>query len=278
MKTFLCLLLFASVPLLGQAPDSLAGTVIRSYVLLSGVTNAAEGTVILRANGRYVVLKSALGVVETPAADGTLPEVHWGAVRSPPADGHYEYDSAPQVLRFHSPTTGSTSPNGLKGLGGQAFYLTPLSAASAAPLANVALRGRVAEGRPLIMGFVVPGQAERELLIRVIGPTLASLGVTGAWNNSSLQIFKGNRAVFGDTFRFPYWSDVPVGIFPGASVTSPEAGLRKIFEHVGAFSLPSGSKDSAVVIRLAPGNYTVVATVGAGDVGGEALIELYALP
>jgi hypothetical protein len=295
-KASLCFLFLACGAAYAQAPDSLAGKVYRSYFLFSGVTNAGEGTIILREDGRYVSLKSALGTKETSGPAGALPEAHWGAIQPPGADGQFEYqktsattgvltfipDSAvrsePTLLRFISPRSGSTSPNGLNGLGGQAFYLSDLSAAESAPMANVSLRGRVTEGRPIIMGFVVPGTGERELLIRVIGPTLTSLGVSGAWASSSLQIYKGDRAIFGDSFRFPFWSDVPTGIFPGASNTSPESGLRRIFDYVGAFHLPSGSKDSAIVIRLAPGNYTVVATAGAGDAGGEALIELYALP
>jgi len=40
----------------------------------------------------------------------------------------------------------------------------------------------------------------------------------------------------------------------------------------------AGSKDAADVVRLAPGIYTVVASAGAGDAGGEALIEVYTLP
>ena len=293
MKTVLCCLLLASGAAYAQAPASLADKVFRNYLLLSGVTNAFEGTTILQADGRYVGLKTALGVKETLATVGGRPEASWGAIHPPATDGRFEYQRTsattgtlrffpdgsdtgePMQLRFTSSTTGSVSPSGLVA---HTFYLTDLNTATTAPLANVSLRGRVTEGRPLIMGFVVPGTGERELLIRVIGPTLASLGVSGAWATSSLQIYKGNRAIFGDSFRFPFWSDVPTGIFPGASNTSPESGLRKIFDYVGAFSLPSGSKDSAVVIRLAPGNYTVVATAAPGDAGGEALIELYALP
>ncbi|HUR59039.1 MAG TPA: hypothetical protein VM029_15095 [Opitutaceae bacterium] len=293
MKIFLCCLLLASGGAFAQAPASLADKVFRNRLVLSGVTNALEGTILLQADGRYQGLKTALGVIETLTTVGGRPEASWGAIQRPGTDGRFEYlrtstttgtltffpdgteAGEPMQLRFTSSTTGTVSPSGLVG---HTFYLTDLNAANAAPLANVSLRGRVTEGRPLIMGFVVPGSGERELLIRVIGPALASLGVSGAWATSSLQIYKGNRALFGDSFRFPFWSDVPTGIFPGASNTSPEAGLRRIFDYVGAFSLPAGSKDSAIVIRLASGNYTVVATAAAGDPGGEALIELYALP
>lgn len=295
MKTSLCLLCLVCAPVFAAAPESLAGKVYRSYFLFSGRTNAGEGTTVLGSDGRYLALKTAIGVVERLGADGALPEVHWGAIDTPGTNGRYQYEKTGEstgvltfmpdggleggsvTLYFRTPTTGSTSPNGLNGLGGQAFLLTDLAAQGSAAVSNVSLRGRVAEGRPLIMGFVVPGDMEREVLIRVIGPTLASLGVTGAWSGAALQIFKGNAAVFGDAFRFPHWSDIPTGLFIN-SAPNPETGLRRIFDYVGAFPLPSGSKDCAVVIRLSPGNYSVVAAAGAGDPGGEALIELYALP
>lgn len=296
MKSLICCLFLTTVALFGAAPDSLGGKVYRSYQLLSGSTNAAEGTIILSADGRYTVLKSALGVVERPAQPNTLPEVHWAAIQEAPVGGRFGYEKTAEstgtltltpdgggavtslALRFSSSTTGSTSPTGLSGLGGNAFYLSDLSMRGMAPASNVSMRGRVSEGRPLIMGFTIPGDSEREVLLRVIGPSLASFGVADAWRNASMQIYKGNSAVFGEAFRFPHWSAAPIGVFPGGPVPSPESGLRRIFDYVGAFALPSGSQDCAVVIRLAPGNYTVVGTAGVGDAGGEALIEMYALP
>jgi hypothetical protein len=46
---------------------------------------------------------------------------------------------------------------------------------------------------------------------------------------------------------------------------------------VGAFSFASGSKDSALIVTLAPGEYTAMVKP-AGDGAGTALVEVYALP
>jgi hypothetical protein len=46
---------------------------------------------------------------------------------------------------------------------------------------------------------------------------------------------------------------------------------------VGAFPLASGSADSAAVISLAPGAYTMQAS-GAGGTTGIALAEVYEIP
>ena len=49
--------------------------------------------------------------------------------------------------------------------------------------------------------------------------------------------------------------------------------------RVGAFPLPASSRDSARVVNLAPGAYTVlVESAVPGNAGGTVLIEIYDLP
>lgn len=45
----------------------------------------------------------------------------------------------------------------------------------------------------------------------------------------------------------------------------------------GAFALPAGTKDAAVVLTLAPGAYTALVS-GADGSTGVALVEVYELP
>jgi hypothetical protein len=45
----------------------------------------------------------------------------------------------------------------------------------------------------------------------------------------------------------------------------------------GAFPLPAGSKDAAILITLPPGTYTAQAT-GVNGTSGIALIEVYEIP
>jgi hypothetical protein len=47
-----------------------------------------------------------------------------------------------------------------------------------------------------------------------------------------------------------------------------------VFERVGAFGLTAGSRDSALVVSLAPGSYTAQASGATGGTG-VALVELY---
>jgi hypothetical protein len=44
--------------------------------------------------------------------------------------------------------------------------------------------------------------------------------------------------------------------------------------QVGAFPLPSGSKDSVLLVTLQPGAYTIVVTSASGA-SGVALVEVY---
>jgi hypothetical protein len=52
--------------------------------------------------------------------------------------------------------------------------------------------------------------------------------------------------------------------------------LQAAFTAAGAFQLPAGSTDAALVIRLPPGGYTVQVS-GAGRTTGTVLVEVYDL-
>jgi hypothetical protein len=59
--------------------------------------------------------------------------------------------------------------------------------------------------------------------------------------------------------------------------TSTGSQISSISAQVGAFPLPSGSKDAALLMTLQPGAYTVQLS-GAGNTTGVALIEVYETP
>jgi len=53
--------------------------------------------------------------------------------------------------------------------------------------------------------------------------------------------------------------------------------VASVAARVGAFPLPAGSKDAAILVSLAPGNYTALVS-GAGESSGIALVEVYEVP
>ncbi|WP_414662784.1 hypothetical protein [Horticoccus sp. 23ND18S-11] len=126
---------------------------------------------------------------------------------------------------------------------------------------NLSSRGLVSPGRPLTGGFIVHQQA-RTVLVRGIGPTLAAFGVTQPLANPFLTIYKGN---------LPHYINDDWGSRFDADTTAA------VSARVGAFALPSGSRDAALVIELPPGAYTAH-VASADSTSGEALVEIYIVP
>ena len=77
----------------------------------------------------------------------------------------------------------------------------------------------------------------------------------------------------------PQLSVIPLGRTAPVAANDNWGGTPELiaaFAAVGAFGLPSGSGDAAVVVRLPPGAYTVTVS-GVGDTTGRALVEIYDL-
>ena len=70
------------------------------------------------------------------------------------------------------------------------FVLVVHAVAQPSRLVNLSARGVVtSDTDPLIAGFVVAGDTGKTLLLRGVGPTLESFGVTGALADPTLSIF-----------------------------------------------------------------------------------------
>lgn len=121
------------------------------------------------------------------------------------------------------------------------------------PLVNISTRATLSAGQTLTSGFVVGGTVPRRVLVRAIGPSLTSFGVTNPLPTPTLTIFSGARQIA-----------VNAGWGGGAP-------LATAFASAGAFFLPQASRDAAAVLTLNPGSYT--AQIGGG--AGEVLIEVY---
>jgi len=137
-----------------------------------------------------------------------------------------------------------------------------------AKLVNISSRGPVGTGaNQMIPGIVVaPGTGNRKFLVRAAGPALAAFGLTGTLADP--QIVVTNAA---GTLTFASNNDwgTPVGL--GASTT---AQLSSLFTANGAFAFAPGSKDAALTVDLAAGNYTI-AVSGVGGTTGLAIVEIY---
>ena len=123
-------------------------------------------------------------------------------------------------------------------------------------LVNVSARTQVGTGADiLIAGFTIGGSGPRTLLIRAVGPTLSNFGVDGALTDPRIELYR-------DSTKLDENDDwVPETVTPVAT-------------SVGAFPLPVGSRDAALVVTLQPASYTVQVS-GANSGTGVALIEIY---
>lgn len=126
---------------------------------------------------------------------------------------------------------------------------------------NLSSRADVAPMRPLIGGFVVT-EMPRTVLIRAVGPGLQQFGVTNAAPATRLSLHSNEQNLANN-------EDWAVN-------TSYRTLVERATERVGAFPLTVGSRDSAIVMTLPPGAYTVHAG-GAALTSGTVLLEVYLL-
>jgi hypothetical protein len=129
-------------------------------------------------------------------------------------------------------------------------------------LLGLAARALVGEGdRAAFPGFSMTGSGAGRILIRVVGPGLAPFGVTGTAADPKLTLFDHSNSPPARKLENDTWEQ-------GDAISVRETAAR-----TGAFPLPGGSRDAAVVTDLDPGSYSVMAeNTGAR---GVALVEVY---
>ncbi len=126
-------------------------------------------------------------------------------------------------------------------------------------LLNLSSRGWVGQGdNVFVAGFVVGPGEPKQVMVRAIGPTLADYGLTGALPDPELKLYDaGNNLI--------------------ASNNDWTTEVGEMFGTVGAFELPGGSRDAAMVVTLEPGVYSAHAAGAGFSADGEGLIEIYDL-
>jgi hypothetical protein len=131
-------------------------------------------------------------------------------------------------------------------------------------LVNISTRAQVGTGANIIIpGFVIAGGGSEALLARADGPVLAAFGVSGFLAQPSLSVFDSTgTAIAANT---------------GWGTGSNPAQVATSAASVGAFALPSGSADSALIVNLSAGAYTLQVS-GVNATTGVALAEVYEVP
>lgn len=151
-----------------------------------------------------------------------------------------------------------------------AAILTPVARAQEPRLSNISTRAQTGTGAAVLTaGFVIGPGANKQVLIRAVGPTLSTFGLAGVLTDPVLTVYNSANVVVATNDN---WA-TPVG--PGAATATQ---LSTAFSSVGAFAFgtTTTSRDAAVLVTLAPGNYTAQ-VAGTGTTTGVALVEVYEL-
>jgi cyclophilin family peptidyl-prolyl cis-trans isomerase len=146
----------------------------------------------------------------------------------------------------------------------EVYDTTPVAAyALTVPrLVNVSCNTTLPTAGTLTTGFTVGGTTAKTVLIRASGPTLAGFGLTGTMADPQLVV--NSSATSAVLATNTGWGGDPQIAAAAASVS--------------AFAFTSAtSKDSAVLLTLAPGGYTAVVSSASGG-GGTTVVEVYEIP
>lgn len=234
-------------------------------LIVGGVLSGGSKSILVRAGGPALNRFGLAGLADPRLAlytGGPAPAAtndDWPAALAPvfSSVGAFSFEpgskdaALTQVLTgaFTAQATGSTAGTVLV----EAYDVT---GGTTARMINLSARNQIGTGADvLIAGFTLSGTGAKSLLLRGVGPGLAAFGVPGTLRDPLLQLFdaRGTLVAANDTW---------------------DAALAPAMASVGAFALPAGSRDAAMIVRLNPGSYSVQVS-GADGGTGEGLVEVY---
>ncbi len=130
-----------------------------------------------------------------------------------------------------------------------------IATGAAAHLSNISTRGLVQTSDNVMIAGMVVQSSNENVLVRALGPTLASFGITNPLANPTLELRDANGALIAsnDNWKSTQQSEImPTG------------------------KAPPSDLESAILRTLTPGNYTAILR-GVNNATGVALLEVYAL-
>jgi hypothetical protein len=136
-------------------------------------------------------------------------------------------------------------------------------------LVNISSRAFVGTGESvMITGFVTSGSIGRRVLVRAIGATLgkAPHNVSGVLDDPIIHIY--HQGVQTLVATNDDWDEDPERYIPANYIESVSAG-------VGAFRIPRGSTDAAVILHVSPNTAYTVVISGKNGATGVVLAEIY---
>jgi hypothetical protein len=247
-----------------------AGTGAQTLIVGFNLSGTGTNQLLVRGVGPTLTTFGVTGVLADPALQlfrgptAIATNDNWGGTAAigsaATAVGAFPLPAASRdAVLLETLSTGSYTAQIGGGTGAALVELYDVGAEPEAKLSNVSARSQIGGGDVLTAGFVVRGPGTKTVLIRAVGPTLGTFGVTNTLADPKLELYRGSELLQTND----NWNGTDL--------------LANAFTQVGAFPLPANSKDAALYVTLQPGAYTTQIS-GVGGATGVALIEVYEVP
>jgi hypothetical protein len=171
---------------------------------------------------------------------------------------HHELESA--IVYALSPGAYTAVMRGKdRGIGIGVVEAYDLDQAANSMLANISTRGFVDSGDNVMIGGMIAGGnggGNTRVLIRALGPSLATFGIHGTLQDPTLELRDANGGLLraNDNWQADQQGEIETTMIP-----------------------PPNAAESAIVATLMPGNYTAIVR-GQSGTTGVALVEVYNIP
>ena len=120
---------------------------------------------------------------------------------------------------------------------------------------NISTRGQVRSGDQLLIGgFIVGGTQSKDIVVRALGPSLASAGISQPLSDPAVELRDVSGALLASSDNW------------GSDADAPEIQSENL--------APSNPNESALKATLNPGSYTAIVR-GANGATGVGLVEIY---
>jgi hypothetical protein len=252
-------------------------------IIISGFAVGGSGTetLLIRGDGPGLTQFSVPGVLAKPSltvfdSSGTViaSNTGWGANSDPAlivstsnSVGAFAFQSGSAdcaLIVSLQPGTYTAQVSGVNNSTGVALAEIYEVSSAGTRLINISTRAQVGTGANiLIPGFVIAGGGNEQLLVRADGPSLAQFNLTGVLAEPSLTLLDTTGDVRAANTGWGTSADA-------SEIASADA-------TVGAFPLVAGSADSAQIVNLTEGAYTMQIS-GVNSTTGLALAEVYEIP
>jgi hypothetical protein len=193
------------------------------------------------------------GVVNAPLGNATI---QWRLYSGPAAVAFGDASHATTTASFTQPGVYTLMLSANDGVHTVAYDALVVHVTSRASMGNISTRVDVQNGQSVsIGGFIIPGSAAKQVIVRAIGPSLANSGVQGALADPTLELRDSSGTLLQANDN---WKD------------TQEQAIRN------TTLAPTNDLESAIVASLQPGAYTAVVS-GKNGTTGIGVVEVYDL-